>query len=260
MDREFFKTTKKQEYQLSTGASIQLPVEYYDWTWIYAAFPAPVKNVEKILPSDKLKPILFLPGTALVQIGAFEYRQINGLAPYNELAVTIPVQYEPTSNYPGMPILHFPLFSPEKYSRLGVYVQRLPVTTREAFALGVEIWGYPKTVDEIVFTDTETHRRCILRCHDKETLSLEVRKLKTKFRQVSFHSYSVKDKKLVRTPIETQGEYGISRMPGGATLQLGTGPIADELRRLGMGRTAVGRIYATRLQSMLHAASEYLDI
>ena len=57
-----------------------------------------------------------------------------------------------------------------------------------------------------------------------------------------------------------QGEIGISRMPGGAKLELGEGPIADELRTLGIGRTAMGRFYAFRSQSILHAASEYLDL
>ena len=114
----------------------------------------------RILPSEKLQPILFFPGITLVQIGAFEYHQINGLRPYNEVGITIPVQYEPKSNYPGKPIIHFPLFFPEKYSRFGVYIHRLPVTTQEAYSLGKDIWGFPKTVDEISFQETDTYRQC----------------------------------------------------------------------------------------------------
>jgi hypothetical protein len=261
MDKKFFHGIKKQSITLPTGDKIDLPVEYYDWTWIYAAFPVPVKNVKKILPTAKLQPILFFPGITLVQIGAFEYHQINGLAPYNEVGVTIPVQYEPKSNYPGKPIIHFPLFFPEKYSRFGVYIHRLPVTTQESYTLGKDIWGFPKTVDEITFQETETYRQCTVLSDGKEALSIEVKKMSTRLRQIDFYCYTVNEGKLLRTQIQTQGQYGIvSKMPGGAKFVLGTGPLAEELRTLGIGNTAFGRIYATGVQSMLHAASEQLDM
>lgn len=260
MNKEFFRGTNKQSFTLSTGTNIDLPVEYHDWTWIYAAFPAPVGKVRKILPSLRIQPISFLPGITLVQIGAFEYRQINGVAPYNEVAVTIPVQYDPKVNYPGMPIIHFPLFSPERYSRFGVYVHRLPVTTQEAYTFGVDIWGFPKSVQEINFAETAHYRRCTMRIDGSDELFISVKKMRTKHRRIDFHCYTVKNGKLLRTPVQTQGQYGISRFPGGVELQLGSGPLADELRALGMGSISAGRIYATGLQSMLHAASESLDM
>ena len=261
MEKNFFHGIKKQSFTLSTGVTIDLPVEYYDWTFINTAFPAPLDKVKRILPTEKLQPILLLPGITLVQIGAFEYRRIKGVAPYNELAVSIPVQYEPKSNYPCKPIIHYPLFYPEKYSRFGMYIHKLPVTTQEALTFGKDIWGFPKTVDEIAFQEAATYRQCTMLSNGKEELSFEVKKMRTKFRRMDFHCYSVQNEKLVRTLVQTQGQYSItSRMPGGAKLTLGTGPIAEELRSLDLGNTAFGRIYATGLQSMLHAASEYLDM
>jgi len=257
---EFFKGVKNEQYELSSGMRAELPIEYYDLTWINAAFPAPASKVEKILPSGKLKPLLLFPGIALVQIGAYEYKDIRGLAPYNELAISIPVQYEPKKNYPGMMLLHFPLYSPGSYSRFGSYVHKLPVTTQEACEGGVEIWGFPKTVADIIFDDEGIYCRCTLRSSGKDVISLKFKKMRTSFRRLEMHCFTIKDDKLLRTPIQMQGEFCITRMPGGATLELGEGSIADELRTLGLGRTAMGRIYATRSQCMLHAGNESLGM
>ena len=41
---------------------------------------------------------------------------------------------------------------------------------------------------------------------------------------------------------------------------LGDHPIAEDLRALGMGETAVERLYAPQVQSMLHPASERLPL
>ncbi len=260
MQNESSPETGKQSFTLSTGVTMDLPVEYLDWTCIYAGFPLSLGSARDLLPSGKLHPILVLPGMTLLQIGAFEYREIRGVAPYNELSISIPVQYEPVANYPGMPIIHFPFFAPEKYSRLGVYVHRLPVTTQEGYTFGVDIWGFPKSVTEISFEETAKHRRCTLRSSGRDSVMLEVRKMSTRHRKIGYHCYTVKDRKLVRTPVQTEGDYGISRIPGGARYELGSGPLADELRYLEMGSVALHRVYAPRLKSSLHAASEYLDL
>jgi hypothetical protein len=44
----------------------------------------------------------------------------------------------------------------------------------------------------------------------------------------------------------------------GASYALGHHPIAEELRALGMGETAVERLYAPQMQSMLHPEGERL--
>ena len=91
-------------------------------------------------------------------------------------------------------------------------------------------------------------------------MALEVEKLATKARAMDYYSYTVKDGQLLRTLIQTQGQYGIARFRGGASYVLGDHPIAEELRALGMGETAVERLYAPQVQSMLHPASERLPL
>jgi hypothetical protein len=197
-----------------------------------------------------------MPGIAMVALTAMEYRKIADVAPYNEFSIAVPVQFEPTFNIPGLPLFFHPLLSPKRYRKFGMYVHHLPVTTQAARDFGVEIWGYPKFIAEISFEDTGNMLRCRLQDKGKNIVTLEVRKLTIKARSIDFYTYTVKEGQLLRTLVQTQGEYGITRFPGGASYTLGDHPIADELKTLGMGKTAVGRFYAPRVQSLLHAASE----
>lgn len=255
MDETFFAGVETKEVRLSTGSQIGLPVRYYDWSAILAHFPAPARKVQELLPSPRLKPVLFLPGTALVSLAAMEYRRISDVAPYNEVAVMIPVLYQPRVNIPGMP-----LFLPQFFKGFGMYVHRLPVTTKEAYDFGTEIWGYPKFVADITFGETNELRRCSLRADGKDVLTLEVRKWPTKVMSINYYTYTVKDGQLLKTPVQARGHYGIARFKGGASYTLGNHPMAEELRRVGIGKNALESQYAPRLQSTLCAAESRLPL
>jgi hypothetical protein len=127
MNDNFFGKVQTIPTVLSSGALIELPVRYYDWSWMNALFPASASMVQRLLPSHKLKPILLMPGTALVAMTAMEYRQIVDVAPYNEFSIGVPVQYEPSLNISGLPVLLNPLLSPQRYRKFGVYIHHLPV-------------------------------------------------------------------------------------------------------------------------------------
>ena len=255
MEKSFFAGVKIEQFELSTGVRIGLPVRYYDWSAIMAHFPVPVSAVRKLLPTSKLKPAQLLPGTAILSMVAMEYRQIADVAPYNEFGIMVPVLYEPTANIPGLPLLF-----PHWFRRFGLYVHHLPVTTQAAYDFGVEIWGYPKFVAEISFEDEGRVRRCRLRAGGKDIVTLEVKKLATRARSLNFYSYTVKEGQLLRTLIQTQGEFGIARFRGGASFTLGDHPIAEELQALGIANTTVECLYAPQVQSMLHPAGERLPL
>jgi hypothetical protein len=241
-----------REVVLPSGIHLQLPMRCLDWSGISASFTAPVANVQKLLPSTKLKPMMILPGKAIVTLGAIEYRRMADVSAYNEFVVSVPVQYEPVLNIPGLPLLFHPLLSLQRYRNGGIYIHRLPVTTREACEAGIEVWGYPKSVVEIDFEETDQFRRARLRAGENDEISLEVAKAPTKVRSVDFYTYSVKGGALLRTLVQTKGDYGISYSLGGASCTLGTGPMADELRALGLGTLAFGRVYSPALQSLVH--------
>jgi hypothetical protein len=255
MDETFFASVRLEQAELSSGVKIELPIRYQDWSAIMAHFPVPEAAVRRLLPSSRLKPILYVPGTAILSMVAMEYRQIKGLAPYNEFGIMVPVLYEPKVNIPGLPLLF-----PHCFKLSGLYVHCLPVTTQAAYEVGIEVWGYPKIIAEIVFEDIGQMRRCRLRAAGKNILTLDVEKGATRFSKVNFHSYTVKGGQLLRTLIQTRGECNIARFRGGASFNLGDHPIAEELRALGIGKTAVERLYLTNVQSMLHPPGEFMSL
>ena len=255
METTFFADAGLEETELSTGARIGLPVRYYDWSAMMAHFPAPTAALRRLLPTDRLKPAELVPRTGLVSMAAMEYRSIADVEPYNEFAIMVPVIYEPSRNVPGLPLLF-----PDRFARFGLYVHHLPVTTQEAYVFGVEIWGYPKFVAEIAFEETERTRLCRLRADGRAIATLEVAKSTTRTRPLDLYSYTVKDGQLLRTRIQAHGQVSMPRLRGGASCDLGDHPVAEELRASGMRRSAVERLFAPQVQSMLHAASERLPL
>jgi hypothetical protein len=70
MDETFFADMGLEEVELSSGARIELPIRYLDWSAIMAHSPVPEAAVLKLSPSSRLKPVLLSPGTAVLSMVA----------------------------------------------------------------------------------------------------------------------------------------------------------------------------------------------
>ncbi|PPD45336.1 MAG: hypothetical protein CTY15_04490 [Methylocystis sp.] len=240
---------------LPSGARVQLPLRYLDWTGMMAHFPASAAAIRKLLPSPKLKPVLAWPGTAILSVAALEYRRLADVRPYNEVAIMTPVLYEPALNIPAAPLLF-----PKLFKGFGLFVLHMPVTTQESLELGVQVWGYPKFLADIRFEEEGNLRRCRVRADGKDVLTLGVKQAPGQIRNVDFRMLTVKDGKLLPHLIETEGLYGLWGFPGGASLSFGDHPVGRELQSLGVGKTALARVFASNVRSLLHEAVTELAI
>jgi hypothetical protein len=253
-----FSPTTADEYTLPNGDVLKLPIHYTDATQINAMFTAPVARVRELLPSRMLRPVQLAPGRAIVEIAAWEYptvTQADGtpFPPYRELIVAIPVLYEPRI---GVPLL--PLLAPTRFKSLGAYISHMAVTTEEARDGGIAIWGFPKFAAEIDFVDSDNARGMRVSAGGKDVLNFEVEKVSTHPKREDFQLYTFKNGEILRTVVRTRGEYGNASRGGRASYTLGNHPVADELRRLKMGRVALQRGYATRVELYLPLPSERL--
>jgi hypothetical protein len=123
--------------------------------------------------------------------------------------------------------------------RLGTYIHHLPVNQAFTCEAGRRIWGFPKTVQQIDFEYQEDRARCSLVVEGKHALTLSLPRGGAKtLPDKELVTYTWIDGALHRCPF-TSGADGFGVKLGGAELVLGVGPIADELRSLGLPRSAI---------------------
>jgi len=119
------------------------PTLYGDVTCAMAVFMCSYEKAEKLMLHPAIKPVKMPLGRALVAFSCYEYKKVLGVAPYNEIAMTIPIMVDPGINVPLLPMIA-PIFK-----NFGYYVFSMPVTSQENNIRGHKIWGLPKVVQEI---------------------------------------------------------------------------------------------------------------
>ena len=203
------------------GREIAMPVVVRDAGSGSAMFMVPSEAAQKLIPGDAFRVVEAAPGQTQCVIVIVDYRD-NDLGDYDEVGIVFFVH--PKDGRP---------------EQAGSYIYKLPVNqdfTREA---GYEIWGFPKTVEDIRFEYTGTSARCALHMDGQHVLTLEVpRGEGTSSEDSPGIGYTYKDGVPHRTQT-TMGAEGSFLSPGreGVTLELGSHPIADDLRSLGLRPT-----------------------
>ncbi|MFB6157551.1 MAG: acetoacetate decarboxylase family protein [Haloferacaceae archaeon] len=209
---------------LSTGHEVTLPLRA-EARVAGAAFAASRSAVAGRLPPG-LSPVRVAPGRAAVLLLAVDYRRVGvpGLDSYDEFGVVLPATL---SSAPGR--------------GLGGYVDALPVTTEPARALGVEVWGYPKSVAEI---DVEHGRRtrATVRVDGERVVTLVVRRPRTITTGVRARSYTTRDGRLLAERVRLFGSVGAWPLSRAAAVDVGDGPRVADLRALDLGERSLLRL------------------
>jgi hypothetical protein len=249
-DQFFQQVTNFQSIDTASGP-ITVPILYLDASAMWVYFSAPIHKVQSILPSNRLKPISLGNGKALYGVVCFEYRE-TAIGSYNEVGIGAPCRLDPLINIPLLPAFF------DRFFGVGFYVQYLPVTTQIAYDAGVDIWGLPKFLADITFEEARSGRRCLLHADSTEILTLEVSLPDRALKQdtYDFHTFSVKDQSLLKTPVQTVGQFWASRNAKSAQLHLGTHPVAEQIRKLQVDTKPLKTIIYPTTQIILHAASD----
>jgi hypothetical protein len=144
-------TLRKAPKPLSMPGGIEkdywFPTLYGEVTCAQGIFLCDYDKAAGMMMHPRIKPVRMPKGRALVAFSCYEYKQVLGVAPYNEMAMTIPIMVDAPVNVPLLPMILdiFPWF--------GYYVFSMPVTSLENQLRGLKIWGLPKVVHEIEVTD-----------------------------------------------------------------------------------------------------------
>lgn len=119
---------------------------------------------------------------------------------------------------------------------VGVYIHHLPVTQGFTLEAGRTIWGFPKFMADIDIVEHPGGARILLASDNEEILQLDVRRGWVSIPSRAIPTYTYMDGVLRETPWTTSGR-ARARL-GGGRLELGSHPIAKELRALGLPKKA----------------------
>ena len=118
----------------------------------------------------------------------------------------------------------------------GVYVHHLPVNQEFTLAAGRELWGFPKFLADITIDEKPDRATCTVRHEGRDVIEITSAPGLFPLPQPALRTYTYLDGALRATSWRMKG---LARaFLGGTQVQLGSHPIADELRALGLPRKA----------------------
>lgn len=243
-----------RQVRLKDERTLKLPCLIQKQVSMTALFRAPTSEVRKLLPTKKLRLVEIAPGASLVGFACMDYREIEGLADYTEVGVFVPVRYAPRFDVPFLPLI-----SPKLFPDAGYYFHRMVVSSPQAFELGVTMHGLRKSLGEVSFDDLPFSRKCTAKLEGQTIFELEVQRSATRFTKMTTQTYTMQGSHVLRTPVPTRGQIGLSRAPKAAKLTLGTHFIADELRALDLSPAPVFTMWGPEVESVLAAPARTLQ-
>jgi hypothetical protein len=221
------------------------PTFYADVTCSIGIFLCDYAAAATLMPDRRMKPVRMTRGRALVTLASYVYRNVMGVPPYNEIAMTIPVMVDSWFRPPVLPMIL------DVFSGFGFYVFGMPVTSLENKIRGNRIWGLPKTLNRIDISDEGDECETAAFEDDGVTPLLTLRTpttgTPTEF-DVGSNIYSVLDGRLHRARTCFRGTFNVTKhmgqlvkkgtLPDTHALEIGDGPGAHVLRSLHIERQA----------------------
>lgn len=244
------------------GTAVTMPVEIRHASCFVAAFTADVAAVAQSIAHTGLTPITIRPGLAgggrtLCMLVFVDY--VDGdLGPYNEFGVCIPV-IAPGDAAPSSVSAMRGLFAGDARA----LVHHLPVDGEFTLAAGRGIWGFPKTLGDFEVTHDAPTKHGVVHQDGKLVVDLTVRRgipmpSTSGADDVVLHAYSHLDGVTRSTDWQLTETSGTRTRMGGASLRLGSGAIADELKSFKLSRHALMSSSVEHL-SMTFAEPEIID-
>lgn len=199
------------------GRKVSIPAVVRDASSGTVMYMVDSSAAQALMP-DAFEVVEAEPGKTQVTIVIVDYRD-NDLGDYDEVGIVFFVRPRGQAD-----------------AEVGSYIYKLPVNQRFTCDAGVQIWGFPKTVEEIDFSYADDSATCKLVMGGKHVLTLTVPRGGDGVTEpVPSTGYTLIDG-VPHSNEFTRGGTGEQVLPGGegVTLLLGDHPLADELRTLGL--------------------------
>jgi hypothetical protein len=199
------------------GQTVTLPAVVRDASSGTVMYMVDRDAVQKLIPTE-FEADEVAPGKTQLCIVVVDYRD-NDLGDYDEVGVVFFVR---PKGDPG--------------AEVGSYIHHLPVNQSFTRDAGFEIWGFPKTVEEIDFVTSKDAASCKLTMGGQHVMTLTLpRGGDGETAETPALGYTMLHGAPHRISF-SRGGRGENTQPGGegVELDLGDHPIAEELRSLGL--------------------------
>lgn len=229
------------------------PTFYADVTCAIAIFLCDYQRAAAIMPHPSMQPVRMPRGRSVVLLSCYEYKKVMNIAPYNEIAMTIPIMV----NGYAPPVL--PLVMDLK--KKGYYVFSMPVTSLENQIRGTGIWGLPKIVEQIDVSADDDRCTTVARDDNDNTyfeLTVPTTGSPKHFDETGY-LYTLLDGKLLKSQTFFKGDFNVTTNPSRLwrkgqravtpALKLGNSPRADALKSLEIEEIAFQFRYARSMNS-----------
>ncbi len=232
------------------GREVRLPVDVRDATAAVAFYLVSARAAQKLIEASGLRIAQVFPGRTVCTIGTINYKD-GDLGTYHEIALTFFV-HEPGSR--PLPVVG--TMWAMLRGRLSAYVHLLPVDGDFSREAGQAIWGLPKILSEIEITQDGERETAVLTVDGQHVLTQSMRTAGNRsFGERRQVSYGVREGARWRSESTMRGERVRARL-GGATLELGPHPVADEIRSLGLPKRALFTTYMGKMSARFHGAEK----
>lgn len=159
---EFYKRFELKKRKIQLGDVMEkeysFPTFYGDVTCAQAIYLCSYEKALAMMPHPKIKPVRMPRGRAVLAISCYEYKNVMGVPPYNEIAFTIAVEVDKDKSPMLLPLL--------KNTNSGFYCFSMPVTSRENCLRGNYIWGLPKVAEQIdIYSEGD---ECVIKSYESD--------------------------------------------------------------------------------------------
>ncbi|GAA4490199.1 acetoacetate decarboxylase family protein [Rhodococcus olei] len=217
------------------GRQVEMPVQIRQATAFMAMYSVPAAAAQQLIDDTGLEILRFRPGRGLCGLVFVDY--VDGdLGPYNEFGVTFMVRDHRSRGGSVLGDL-----AALARGRSGTLIHRLPVDGEFTLAAGRGIWGFPKVLADFDADHAPDVKHASVGVNGTLIADLTIRpglRMPAASRSTTMAAYSHLDGITRRTAWDMRPS-GIRMRLGGARLTLGSHPIAEELRSLGMPRRAL---------------------
>ena len=211
------EATERTKWGTIDGVDVYFPVEVTNANIATMTFTVPADEAAKLLPGDAFEIVESGPGQANLVIAACDYIE-NPWGNYNE--INFGLLARPKGSGPEV---------------AGSFVYRMPVDQEFTCKAGNAVMGFPKTVEGIPTTYTATHVTFSLVFNGQQALTVTVPRAEPMGdpAPIEAATYSYLDGIAYETPLLM--DMGTGFVDGSQVeIELGDGPVADELRSLGL--------------------------